>query len=114
MMNEPAYRTDQEVGAYIKELRSRRGLSQDDLGRLLGVPQSTVSRIETGDRAIGGRELAALSREFGVTTSELLEREAAVPAFLRVGEGDGEGVQESLRIFRACIDEFHGIETLVR
>jgi hypothetical protein len=45
--------------------------------------------------------------------AQLVQREVATPPMFRVGDGDGEGVRESLRLFRACIDEFHGVETLV-
>ena len=34
------------IGAAIKRLRKARGLTQSDLGKLIGKPQSTIARIE--------------------------------------------------------------------
>lgn len=108
------YLTDSEIGGRIRELRERQGLSQEELGGRLGVAQYVVSKIERGDRAVTARELVELSQVFGVTTASLMQREAEAAPLLRLGEGAGDGVRQSLEIFRACIEEFHGIEALVR
>lgn len=113
-METSTYLTDAEIGDRIRRLRDRDGLSQSELGERLGLAQYVVSKIEGGDRVVSARELVALSQIFGTTTAELVQREVDVAPMLRLGDGVGEGVQGSLRIFRACIDEFHGIETLVR
>jgi transcriptional regulator with XRE-family HTH domain len=39
-----------EAGKRIKEVRERRGLTQDELGELLGVVSRTVSAYERGER----------------------------------------------------------------
>lgn len=98
-----------EIGNRIRALRERDGLSREDLGRRLGVSADTVCDIERGARVVLGRELVEVSRTFGVTTAELVRRED--PDAPREG---GEGLRKSLQIFRTCIEEFHGIEALVR
>jgi transcriptional regulator with XRE-family HTH domain len=40
------------TGQELKEWRRKRGLSQEELGRLLGVARFSVSRWEIGTRAI--------------------------------------------------------------
>jgi transcriptional regulator with XRE-family HTH domain len=40
------------TGLELKEWRRKRGLTQDDLARRLGVIRLTVARWETGTRAI--------------------------------------------------------------
>lgn len=42
----------QAFGKYIKTARERKGLSQIDASRILGVSQSYLSRIESGERDI--------------------------------------------------------------
>lgn len=44
----------------IRSFRKDRSLSQSELAELLGVTQSTVSRLETGDLPTDARTLLAL------------------------------------------------------
>lgn len=104
--------TDQDLGARIKALRQQRGMSQEAFGKLLGMNQSTVSRIEDGIRPLTARELASASSALGVTIGTVVGEEAEVPALLRAGDSDDEAVCESLRIFSDCIDEYRGVEAL--
>jgi len=41
------------IGARIKELRESRGITQNEMGRLLGHTDVYISQIETGKRRIG-------------------------------------------------------------
>lgn len=105
--------TNEELGQRLKELREKKGLNQTEFGVALGVNQSTVSRLEDGSRALTARELAAASAAFGVSLNQLVELEdPAVSALLRATETDDEAVEESLRVFNECIDEFRGVEAL--
>jgi transcriptional regulator with XRE-family HTH domain len=61
-----------QLGATVKALRSRLGLSQDAAAKAMGTNQSTVSRIERGDSEPSLRDLYALAQFFGVTAAELL------------------------------------------
>ena len=38
------------LGDHVRELRQKRGLTQNDLAQRLGVPQSRISEIESGTR----------------------------------------------------------------
>lgn len=51
----------------IKSLRVNRGMSQAELGEILGVGQKTVSGIERGENNPTVAQLIALSDYFGVT-----------------------------------------------
>ncbi|MCU1578313.1 MAG: family transcriptional regulator [Rhodoglobus sp.] len=64
------------IGRRIRQLRSDRGLTLDDLGVALGRAASQVSVIENGKRELRLGELQKLSRILGVTTDELLSPEA--------------------------------------
>lgn len=46
-----------KYGSYLAELRTRRGLTQVEVAKRLGVPQSYVSKIENGERALKLYEL---------------------------------------------------------
>lgn len=104
--------TDKELGGRIRALREQRGITQAEFGESLGVDQSTISRIEDGRRVLTARELALASTSLGMTIDQLLAQETGAPALLRATDLDDQEIQESLRIFNACIDEYRGVEVL--
>ena len=113
MTMEDAFRTSEEVGERIRELREAEDLSQRRLGEILDIHQTAVHRIETGERALTGRELMMLAEHFGVTTSSIVRREESL-ALLRAGDAEPEGAKRSLDEFRACIEDYFGLEALVK
>ncbi len=58
----------------IKELREKRGISQQKLAMDLHLGQNSISRYETGEREVSNKVLVALADYFGVSTDFLLER----------------------------------------
>jgi len=50
----------------IRFWMEKRGLSQRELARVLGVHETTVSRILTGTRRLGIRPAMRLAKEMGV------------------------------------------------
>jgi len=59
------------VGKNIKRLRDEKGLSQTDLGKILGVEQAYISLLETGKRKANNRMKFALSNIFKVSIIEI-------------------------------------------
>lgn len=67
---------DQEkIGKFISKLRKEKKLTQLELGRKLGVTDKTVYKWEKGITAPGISILNDLSRELGITVTELLSGE---------------------------------------
>ena len=62
------------LAARLRELRARRGLTQDHVARRLGCHESAVSRWESGSRFPTGEDLVALADLFEVSTDDLLGR----------------------------------------
>lgn len=58
----------------LKELRTKRRLSQARLAMELNMSQNTISRYETGEREAGYETLIALADYFGVSVDYLLGR----------------------------------------
>lgn len=106
------YRTQEEVGAYVRELREGAGLTQTELGEVIGLDQPAVARLEKGERAISALQLVQLAERFGVDENTILKREESL-AMLRAGDADAEAVKRSLDEFRSCIEDFLGIDALV-
>ncbi len=57
----------------LKELRTRKGYSQQELADLSDVAQHTISEIELGRRKPQGRTLRKMAAALGVEVSDLLE-----------------------------------------
>ena len=73
---------EQLIGARIKALRERRGLSQDSLAQLFGFrDRQTVSAIETGIRRVTAEELVLAVEKLGAPLEYFTD------PFLLVGEG---------------------------
>jgi DNA-binding Xre family transcriptional regulator len=81
------------LGATVRSLRTRAGLSQDDLAQLVGLSQAQISRLERGHwERIRPEFLVQLASVLGVSPADLLPDttpwQAAAPAqadALRVG-----------------------------
>ena len=54
------------VGGALRRYRENLGYTLDDAARILECDRSKISRIETGQRGIRGKELRELLTEYGI------------------------------------------------
>ncbi len=83
------------VGANVKRLRKRGGLTQEHVAQYLGIDQTLVSKVEAGQRSLGVASLERLCDLFFCTLDDLLDdgpqtSEAKAVAF----RADGFGVDD--------------------
>lgn len=64
-----------EVIALLRKARERAGHTQGEVARMLGRPQSYVSKVETCERRIDVVELLQMCRIIGVTLTEIIPTE---------------------------------------
>lgn len=64
-----------KTGKLIAALRKEKGYTQEELGRILGVSNKTVSRWENGNYMPDIETLRLLGKEFSVSIEELLDGE---------------------------------------
>jgi transcriptional regulator with XRE-family HTH domain len=64
----------QRLCAVLRELRHEAGLTQVQVAAHLEVPQSFVSKYESGERRLDVVELGHLAEALGVTVQMVLER----------------------------------------
>ena len=65
----------QKIGAFLKELRKEKGLTQEQLAERLGVSNRTVSRWETGSNLPDLSVLVELADFYGVGIHEIIDGE---------------------------------------
>src|ERR1700679_1266442 len=58
------------LGSALREDRESLGYNLDEAARILECDRSKISRIETGERGIRGKELRELLTEYGVPATE--------------------------------------------
>jgi len=61
------------VGARIAEHRKQQGISQSELGDIVGQSQQMITDYETGRRRIPAYNLARIAEALGVTAATLLD-----------------------------------------
>ena len=66
------------IGKRVRELRVKKGLSQQELGNAIGVTKVSVCGYESGCRIPNLEKLAKLADTLGTTTDYLLGREIVV------------------------------------
>mgnify|MGYP000618902744 CR=1 FL=1 len=59
-------------GIRLKELRDESGLTQADIGKLLGKSAAAISKYEIGDRQPTLEDIASLAKHFGTTSDYML------------------------------------------
>ncbi len=62
-------------GARLRKLRRERALSQQDVERMTGVAQATLSDLEQGKRGARASTLRKLAEILGVEPRELMKEE---------------------------------------
>ena len=71
-----------EVGKYIRQLRLERGMSQEELGKVVGVQRAAVQKWESGKTQNLKREtIIALSELFGVSPVSFVSSNADPTSF---------------------------------
>lgn len=67
------------VGDRIKDIRTRKGLTQDQLCELAHISKGFLSDIERGKRNIGANKLLEISLALGASVDYLLKGETSEP-----------------------------------
>ena len=70
-MNVDANKT---CGKCLSQIRREQGITQVELAKRLGRPQSFVSKIETGERSLKVYEQFAYARALGISSEALVQR----------------------------------------
>lgn len=67
------------VGRRVGQARRDRGYTQEALSEVIGIEPVTLSRLETGDRALSLSTLGAISQALGLPLGDLLDGTRELP-----------------------------------
>lgn len=68
-----------QVGARVAQTRTSHGWTQEQLSEAVGIEPVSLSRLETGNRALSLSTLARISEALQVSLGDLLDAERDVP-----------------------------------
>ena len=60
-------------GNHLRDIRQSKNISQEKLGNMIEVPQSTIGRIERGQSNPNLCLLAAIAKSLGIDLKELMD-----------------------------------------
>lgn len=63
----------EKLGDRIKQLREKLDFSQAKLAKMMGIPRSAISQIESGERKIATDEMVRLSEIFNISIENFLD-----------------------------------------
>ena len=91
------------IAETMRQVRLERGLTQNELSLLAGVPQTTISSIEVASRMPGALLLLKLCQALGISPNELFQQAGLLP---QEGAEDEIGFWELWGIMRRLsVDE---------
>ena len=64
-----------QFGEKVRELRTKKGLSQEELAELSGLHRTYISSLELGKRNVSLINIHALAKALGVSPDKLLKTE---------------------------------------
>lgn len=99
------------IGKRIRSVRQERGLSQQDLGKKIGIKASAVSMIESEKRNVSDQVILAICREYGINEEWLRtgvgEMETPKPTDTMDALAKERGMSENDRIL---VEKFLGLK----
>ena len=99
-----------KVHEYLKILRQRQGLSQDDMADKMGIERSTYSNFELGKTNLFSPNLAKAAQVLGVSEDEIL-----IGAYSERGYLSEGGLFDRIDVLSAKVDAMDSrIETLTK
>lgn len=86
------------LGTKIKVLRKEKGMSQEGLSELLGIPRVSLSQIENGKREISAEEISKLSKIFNISSDVLFNFKQDIRVILEKGQEKKSKQETTIRI----------------
>lgn len=105
--------TRTELGERIAGAREREGWSQEQLAREVGITQSAMSRIESGDRGVDSLELAKVAKALRVSVLDLLAEDPARTGLLIAARAESAASPAALDVALGVVQELMSTDQLL-
>lgn len=110
-----------QLGQELANARKKRGFTQEDAAKLIGVARTTVTAIENGDRRIKAQELIKLAHMYGHQVSDFVRPRLEIEPFqiqfrgpsLRTVEGD-EQIKEYINQLEELCRDYLELEEITK
>lgn len=89
-----------EIGAALRAARWARGITQEELSRVLGIDRSTFARYEAGDRPIPATVLLECTTHLNLSIDELLGHRPAERVLTTAAEAGSSDTDVVIAILR--------------
>jgi transcriptional regulator with XRE-family HTH domain len=102
------------IGARIKALRGMHGLTQEQLGEIVDLDETAVSKIEHGKRGLAAAELAQICEHFGIRSDELLFGKPERPrAGVLLRADAGVDAERAVELAKAAFSDYRYVKALI-
>lgn len=98
-----------EIGMRISDLRKKKGLSQDDLAKVLDLSRPSITQIELGKRKISVLELKNISETFSISIDKLLSSEYSSKNMNFFDENESKKLDARISIPKLNIEKLKNI-----
>jgi len=102
-----------DIGKRIKELRTERGMTQQQLADASGLPRHKIGKVETGERAVAATEIASIADALGVSSSAVVRPVGSGVLFRNGAPKDPESI-EAVRFFEEYVRNSRAIRIIKR
>ena len=96
-----------EIGERIASLRSKKGFSQEDLAKSIGISRPSLTQIELGNRGVSLSEMQKLSILLGFSLDDFMTRDFLTNQMLQPsGHAQEEVTEERISVPTLNINKF--------
>jgi len=89
---------ERQIGLELRALREARRMSQEELGKLMGLSRTAVANIENGKRKLTAMDLITAAKLFGLTLDQLVHPELRTETVVEKGMLREEPQEPGLRV----------------
>jgi transcriptional regulator with XRE-family HTH domain len=104
----------QAIGMRLKNLRETHGLTQQQLGIVIDLDETAISKIEHGKRGLAAAELAQLCEHFEIRSDVVLFGEAKrPPAGVLLRADVGADVRKAVKRVEEAFADYRYVKALI-
>ncbi|MBI3234315.1 MAG: helix-turn-helix transcriptional regulator [Bacteroidetes bacterium] len=102
--------SQKQIGKRVSELRKKKGLSQEDLSKQVGISRPSLAQIELGNRCLDVLELQKLSIVLEFSLDDFMAKDFSTDQVLENAEENKQSKpQERISVPKLQLDKFKNV-----